>query len=104
MNAVHRHYAGKAAWFKRKMNNVQIIRPATVSRHEKLQNALIEAAERAIATQGLGALRARALAEEVGCAVGAIYTIFPDLDGIILAANSRTLIQIDTLCSAGRVT
>jgi AcrR family transcriptional regulator len=73
------------------------IRPATVSRHEKLQTALLGAAERAIATQGLGALRARALAEEVGCAVGAIYTIFPDLDGIILAVNSRTLIQIDTL-------
>ncbi len=73
------------------------VRPATASRHEKLQTALIEAAERAIATQGLGALRARALAEEVGCAVGAIYTIFPDLDGIILAVNARTLVEIDAL-------
>ena len=73
------------------------VRPATVSRHEKLQNALVEAAERVIGTQGLGALRTRSLAEEVGCAVGAIYTIFPDLDGIILAVNSRTLVQIDAL-------
>ena len=77
-------------------------RPATLSRHGKLQTALVDAAERAIATQGLGALRARALAEEVGCAVGAIYTIFPDLDGIILAVNSRTLIQIDTLLGQSR--
>ncbi len=70
-------------------------RPATADRHEKLQAALLEAAERTIAANGLGALRARVLAEAVGCSVGAIYTIFPDLDGIVLAVNARTLVQID---------
>ncbi len=70
------------------------IRPATVSRHEALQVALIDAAERTIAADGLAALRARPLAEEVGCAVGAIYTIFSDLEGVILAVNGRTLAAI----------
>ncbi len=70
-------------------------RPATATRHEKLQAALIEAAEQTIAADGLGGLRARVLADKVGCSVGAIYTIFPDLDGIILAVNARTLADID---------
>ena len=70
-------------------------RPATASRHEKLQGALLDAAEQIIARDGLGALRARELAEAVGCSVGTIYTIFPDLDGVVLAVNARTLTQID---------
>ncbi len=70
-------------------------RPATASRHERLQGALVTAAEHVIETDGLVALRARDLAEAVGCSVGAIYTIFADLDGIILAVNARTLGQID---------
>lgn len=69
-------------------------RPATISRHEALQAALIDAAERTIAADGLAALRARPLAEEVGCSVGAIYTIFSDLEGVILAVNGRTLAAI----------
>ena len=74
-------------------------RPATASRHERLQVALVDAAERIIASDGLGALRARVLAESVGCSVGAIYGIFPDLDGIVLAVNARTLDQIDQALS-----
>lgn len=58
---------------------------------EERRAALIAAAERAIAADGLGALRARDLAAEAGCAVGAIYTVFPDLDALILAVNVRTL-------------
>ncbi len=74
-------------------------RAATASRHEKLQLALVDAAERTIARDGLAALRARVLAEEVGCSVGAIYTIFPDLDAVILAVNARTLAQVDQVLS-----
>ena len=70
-------------------------RAATAGRHEKLQASLLAAAERSIAANGLGALRARVLAEAVGCSVGAIYTIFPDLDGIVLSVNARTLAEID---------
>ncbi len=45
-----------------------------------LREALVSAAERTVAAQGLSGLRARDLAREAGCAVGAIYTVFPDLD------------------------
>lgn len=78
------------------------MRPATASRHERLQAALVAAAERTIAAEGMGGLRARTLAEAVGCSVGAIYTIFPDLDEIILTVNGRTLAEIDAvMCQAG---
>jgi hypothetical protein len=36
------------------------------------------------------ALRARNLAQDVGCAVGAIYNVFGDLTGLVLAVNART--------------
>ena len=64
-------------------------------RHQALRDALVGAAERAIAANGLAALRARDLAAEVGCALGTIYTVFPDLDALILAANARALEAVD---------
>ncbi|TGD97164.1 TetR/AcrR family transcriptional regulator [Methylobacterium nonmethylotrophicum] len=64
-------------------------------RRERLRTALIDAAERTIAAHGLSALKARDLAKEVGCALGAIYTAFPDLDALILAVNLRTLALFD---------
>ncbi len=72
-------------------------RGATSSRHQDLRDQLLAAAEKTIATEGLPALRARALAETVGCSVGAIYNIFPDLDALILAVNGRTLSAIDAV-------
>jgi len=51
----------------------------------------VAAAERAIAREGLAGLRARALAEEVGCAVGAIYNVVTDLNDLVLMANAETL-------------
>ena len=64
--------------------------------------ALVDAAEAVVAADGLAALRARALAERVGCSVGAIYSVFADLDAIILAVNARTLAQIDrTMADVG---
>ena len=68
---------------------------ATALRRKALADRLIHAAEATIAAAGLQALRARTLAEAVGCSVGAIYGVFPDLDALILAVNSRTLEAID---------
>jgi AcrR family transcriptional regulator len=62
-----------------------------VERRQELRGALIDAAERAISERGLEALHARDLAAEVGCAVGAIYNVFPNLDALILEVNARTL-------------
>ncbi len=62
----------------------------TEARREALRTNLIERAERTIATEGLRALRARDLAKEAGCAVGAIYNVFGDLTDLTLAVNART--------------
>lgn len=72
-------------------------------RRERLRTALIDAAERTIAESGLSALKARDLAREVGCALGAIYTVFPDLDALILAVNLRTLALFDRAITAVRI-
>ena len=45
-------------------------------RREALRVALIEAAEARIAKDGAGAIKARELAKDVGCATGAIYNVF----------------------------
>ncbi len=75
-------------------------------RRARLRDDLVAAAEARIVEGGLAALKARDLAREVGCALGAIYNVFPDLDALILAANGRTLSEFEahldaTLPSAG---
>jgi AcrR family transcriptional regulator len=59
-------------------------------RRAELRKSLIEIAERDITENGLRALRARDLAAEAGCAVGAIYNVFGDLTDLTLAVNART--------------
>ena len=59
-------------------------------RREELRKALINAAERRIISDGLSSLRARDIAKDVGCAVGTIYTIFKDLEALMLEVNSRS--------------
>jgi AcrR family transcriptional regulator len=75
-------------------------RPATALRHQGLRQELIAAAERVIETQGLGHLRARDLAVQAGCSVGAIYNVFTDLDGLILEINANTLRAIGAKMAA----
>lgn len=62
----------------------------TQIRRQELRDKLIVIAERTIAQNGLSALRARDLAQEAGCAVGAIYNVFGDLTDLTLAVNART--------------
>jgi AcrR family transcriptional regulator len=64
-------------------------------RRSQLRDALVAAAERTIEREGLRALRARALAEEVSCAVGAIYNAVEDLDELALLVNARTLAVLE---------
>src|SRR5437763_6165690 len=68
---------------------------AVTRRRAHLKDALIAAAERTVESHGLRALRARALAEEVGCAVSAIYNVVDDLDDLVLLVNSRTLAALE---------
>lgn len=72
----------------------------TVARHDQLREALTDAAAKTIADQGLAGLKARALADEAGCAVGAIYNVVTDLDELVLRANARTLAELEKALAA----
>ena len=72
----------------------------TATRREQLKEALTDAAARMIAEQGLSGLKARALADAAGCAVGAIYNVVADLDELILHANARTLAALEKALTA----
>ena len=65
------------------------------TRKDTLRAALVAAAERVVAERGLSALRARDLARSTGRALGALYTVFPDLDALVLEVNRRTLALFD---------
>ena len=69
---------------------------AASARRDDLRQRLVAAAEAAVAQHGLESLKARTLATAAGCSVGAIYDVFADLDGLVLAVNGRTLDAIDT--------
>jgi AcrR family transcriptional regulator len=56
-----------------------------------LRERVLAAAEAAIAAGGLQSLKARNIAAKAGCAVGAIYNVFDNLDELILRVGSRTL-------------
>lgn len=69
----------------------------TSNREEKradLKRRLIEAAEAEIAAHGLAGLKARAVTMRAGCALGALYTAFEDLDMLVIEVNSRTLARL----------
>jgi AcrR family transcriptional regulator len=72
----------------------------TAQRRLNLQEALIGIAERSIKSRGLDGMRARDLAAEVGCSVGAIYNVFSDLDDLVLSVNKRTLAVMETELAA----
>lgn len=68
---------------------------AGVDRRSQSRERLIDVAQEIIAAQGLAGLKARDLAATAGCALGAIYTAFDDLDELILRVNARTLARLD---------
>jgi AcrR family transcriptional regulator len=71
----------------------------TDKRREELRQRLIEIAEARIAEQGLSSIKARDLAKEADCAVGAIYNVFSDLNGLIMAVNGRTFRKLGAYVS-----
>ena len=50
-----------------------------------IRDALLRAAERVLAEQGVGALTVRAIAAEAGCATGVLYNHFADRDDLLAA-------------------
>jgi AcrR family transcriptional regulator len=71
----------------------------TMERRAKQREALVEAAERAIAAKGLAGLKTRDLAQEIGVANGAVYNLVADVDELVLMVGSRTLARLDTALS-----
>lgn len=67
----------------------------TEQRRVELRERLIEIAEAEVEKDGPDALRARRLAEQAGCAVGAIYNVFPDLNALVLSVNMRTFKRLE---------
>lgn len=64
-------------------------------KRDRLRERLIDAAEKTLSERGLSGLKARDLAAAAGCALGAIYTAFEDMDELVLRANARTLAQLE---------
>jgi AcrR family transcriptional regulator len=64
-------------------------------RREDLRTRLIEAATARIMSGGLQKLRARDVTIDAGCALGALYNAFADLDDLIMHVNSQTLKRLD---------
>ncbi len=67
---------------------------AAQTRRTALRETLTDAAEARIAADGLAALRARDLARDAGCALGAIYNAVGDLNELVLAVNARTFARL----------
>lgn len=67
----------------------------TTERRDRQREALVLAAEQAIAEKGLAGLKARDLAEAIGCSLGAIYNLVQDMDELVLRVGSRTLARLD---------
>ncbi|MFN3844690.1 MAG: TetR/AcrR family transcriptional regulator [Paracoccaceae bacterium] len=77
------------------------LRPTrTEERREELRTRLIDIAERTVADRGLGALKARDLAAEAGCSIGAIYNVFADLNDLGMAVNGRTFRRLGASVTA----
>jgi AcrR family transcriptional regulator len=72
----------------------------TDQRREDLRQRLVDIAEIRIRNEGLAAVKARDLAREADCAVGAIYNVFTDLNGLVMAVNGRTFQALGKVVAA----
>jgi AcrR family transcriptional regulator len=64
------------------------------TKREDLRARLLTAATARIEKAGVKGLRARDVTADAGCALGALYTAFHDLDELVIHINSRTLSKL----------
>jgi len=64
-------------------------------KREDLRTRLIEAARNRIDADGLASLRARDVTQDAQCALGGLYTVFADLDELVVHVNSLTLAALE---------
>lgn len=60
----------------------------------RLRTQVMRIARDILHREGLSALQVRRVAEEAGCSVGTLYNIFGDVEGLVLAANAETLVEL----------
>ena len=77
-----------------------MVTAAKEARQTALREKLLDVAELRMADGGLAALRARDLAAEAGCSVGAIYNVFEDLNALAMAVNGRTFAALGSHVTA----
>jgi AcrR family transcriptional regulator len=83
------------------MNDVQefategLMTGKRADKREDLKARLVAAACSRIENSGLAGLRARDVTADAGCALGALYTVFEDLDALILEVGSVTLQDLE---------
>lgn len=63
-------------------------------RREDLRARLMAAVEDQIMQHGIAGLKARAVTAQAGCALGALYNAFDDLDMLVMHVNARTLARL----------
>lgn len=61
------------------------------AKREMLKTSLVTAATGIMEKDGVRALNARNVTGLAGCALGSLYTVFEDLDDLIVEVNSQTL-------------
>lgn len=66
------------------------------AKRQDLRQRLIASARDRIALHGLASLRARDITQDAGCALGGLYTIFDDLDDLVLQVNASTLDRLES--------
>jgi AcrR family transcriptional regulator len=74
---------------------------ANLDRRADLRSRLVAAATERIRAAGLSGLRARDVTSDAGCALGALYTAFSDLDDLIVHVNSATLARLHEAVNQG---
>lgn len=74
---------------------------ATARRREAQFEALMQSAEKRICEEGVGALKARDLASDIGVALGGLYNIVADMDDLMLRLAQRTMGRLDAALEAG---
>ena len=71
-----------------------------IENRDELEAAFIEAAEATIRREGIAALTARGLANQLGVSVGTVYNVHGSMDELIEKVNSRTLDRLEDEISA----
>lgn len=72
---------------------------ATTARRQAQLDALIDSAEKRIASEGIDSLKARDLAADVGIALGGLYNLVEDMEMLYLRVAQRTMIRLDQALS-----